>query len=73
MVTEDDFVVVKLDVEGSEYAVLPHLLSTRVLCDGVEWVVAQGEHNAARDSGWARASSFHAFGSQQSSSPGITL
>ena len=27
-VSEDDFVVVKLDVEGSEYTVLPHLLQT---------------------------------------------
>ena len=33
--------MMKLDIEGGEFVVLPHLLASRVLCQGVAYMYAE--------------------------------
>ena len=40
-VLEVGSVVMKLDIEGGEFIVLPHLLASRVLCQGVAYIAAE--------------------------------
>lgn len=49
---EADFVAVKIDVEGAEWAILRKLLATGVLCRKVDWLAVELHDRLADESGF---------------------
>ena len=47
-VRPDDFVVVKMDIEGAEFFTLPHAINSGALCTGVDYLSAEFHEFLAR-------------------------